>query len=254
MIIMTNIKRNEKILAVTLDHGLTIGPVSGLIDINGIVDDVRRGGASAIVTHKGFIKNLDTIPDIGKIIHLSASTSLSVFPDDKVLVGNPETAMNMGADAVSIHVNIGSSHDQRMIKDLGMIVDQCKDLELPVLAMMYPRGEKVSNPFDPEVVAHVARIGAELGADVVKTLYTGNPDTFKTVVEGCPVPVIIAGGPKSNTDDELLNMVKGAMDSGAVGVAMGRNIFQHSHPENITRAISNIIFDNSSVESALEVI
>lgn len=162
--------------------------------------------------------------------------------------------MNMGADAVSIHVNIGSSHDQRMIKDLGMIVDQCKDLELPVLAMMYPRGEKVSNPFDPEVVAHVARIGAELGADVVKTLYTGNPDTFKTVVEGCPVPVIIAGGPKSNTDDELLNMVKGAMDSGAVGVAMGRNIFQHSHPENITRAISNIIFDNSSVESALEVI
>jgi len=88
----------------------------------------------------------------------------------------------------------------------------------------------------------------------VKTLYTGNPDTFKTVVEGCPVPVIIAGGPKSNTDNELLNMVKGAMDSGAVGVAMGRNIFQHSHPENITRAISNIIFDNSSVESAMEVI
>ena len=120
--------------------------------------------------------------------------------------------------------------------------------------MMYPRGENISNPFDPKIVAHVARIGAELGADVVKTVYTGDSESFRTVVEGCPVPIVIAGGPQANNDKELLEMVKGAIDAGAVGVSMGRNIFQHSNPENITKAISNIIFDNSSVESALEVI
>jgi fructose-bisphosphate aldolase/2-amino-3,7-dideoxy-D-threo-hept-6-ulosonate synthase len=141
-----------------------------------------------------------------------------------------------------------------MLEDLGLIADECSELNIPLLAMMYPRGENISNPFDPKIVAHVARIGAELGADVVKTVYTGDSESFRTVVEGCPVPIVIAGGPQANNDKELLEMVKGAIDAGAVGVSMGRNIFQHSNPENITKAISNIIFDNSSVESALEVI
>ena len=141
-----------------------------------------------------------------------------------------------------------------MIEDLGLIADECTELNMPLLAMMYPRGENIPNPFDPKVVAHVARIGAELGADIVKTLYTGDSDSFRSVVDGCPVPVVIAGGPQVSNDKELLDMVKGAIDAGAAGVSMGRNIFQHSNPEKITKAISNIIFDNSSVESAMEVL
>ena len=251
---MNNINRNGRILAVTLDHGLTIGPVPGLIDMNKTVDLVQKGGASAIVAHKGIFKTLDSKVDIGKIVHLSASTSLSVFPDDKVIVGSPELALGNGADAVSVHINIGSSHDRNMLEDLGLVADECSELDIPLLAMMYPRGENISNPFDPKIVSHVARIGAELGADVVKTVYTGDSESFRSVVKGCPVPIVIAGGPQADTDKELLEMVKGAIDAGAVGVSMGRNIFQHSNPENITKAISNIIFDNSSVESALEVI
>ena len=232
---MNNINRNGRILAVTLDHGLTIGPVPGLIDMNKTVDLVQKGGASAIVAHKGIFKTL-------------------VFPDDKVIVGSPELALGNDADAVSIHINIGSSHDRYMLEDLGLVADECSELDIPLLAMMYPRGENISNPFDPKIVSHVARIGAELGADVVKTVYTGDSESFRSVVKGCPVPIVIAGGPQADTDKELLEMVKGAIDAGAVGVSMGRNIFQHSNPENITKAISNIIFDNSSVESALEVI
>lgn len=251
---MSNINRNGKILAVTLDHGLTIGPVHGLIDMNKTIDAIQKGGASAVVVHKGTFKNLDLQINIGKIIHLSASTNLSVFPDDKVIVGSPELALEMGADAISVHINIGSSHDRNMLEDLGLIADECAELKLPLLAMMYPRGENIPDPFDPKIVAHVARIGAELGADIVKTVYTGDSDSFRTVVEGCPVPVVIAGGPQTNNDKDLLDMVKGAVDAGAIGVSMGRNIFQHSNPENITRAISKIIFDNSSVESAMEAI
>ena len=159
---MDNINRSGKILAVTLDHGLTIGPVSGLIDMNKTVDSVQKGGASAVVAHKGIFKTLDTKVNIGKIVHLSASTNLSVFPDDKVIVGSPELVREMGADAVSIHINIGSSHDRNMLEDLGLIADECSELNIPLLAMMYPRGENISNPFDPKIVAHVARIGAEL--------------------------------------------------------------------------------------------
>lgn len=251
---MSNINRNGKILAVTLDHGLTIGPVHGLIDMNKTIDAIQKGGASAVVVHKGTFKNLDLQINIGKIIHLSASTNLSVFPDDKVIVGSPELALKMGADAISVHINIGSSHDRNMLEDLGLIADECAELKLPLLAMMYPRGENIPDPFDPKIVAHVARIGAELGADIVKTVYTGDSDSFRTVVEGCPVPIVIAGGPQTNNDKDLLDMVKGAVDAGAIGVSMGRNIFQHSNPENITRAISKIIFDNSSVESAMEAI
>ena len=95
---------------------------------------------------------------------------------------------------------------------------------------------------------HVARVGAELGADVVKTLYTGAPETFKEVVRGCPVPVVVAGGPKLDSDRAALEMVEGALAGGAVGVSMGRNIFQAKDPIGMTRAIARMIFDNASVD------
>ena len=167
---LNNILKNGKILAVALDHGLTIGPVNGLFDMNKIVVDVQENGATAIIIHKGISKILSSTPKIQKIIHLSASTNLSVFPDDKAIVGTVENAIKLGADAVSVHVNIGSLHDHNMLKDLGRIVDECNE-KLPLLAMMYPRGEKISNEYDPKVITHVARIGAELGADIIKTLY-----------------------------------------------------------------------------------
>ena len=110
----------------------------------------------------------------------------------------------------------------------------------------------IKNPHDPELVAHVARIGAELGSDIIKTLYTGDPDSFKDVVNGCPVPIVIAGGPKTNTDQEFLEMIQGAMEGGARGVAIGRNVFQHADPVKMTKAITQIVHKNTSIEEALE--
>ncbi|MEM4340463.1 MAG: hypothetical protein QW319_02865, partial [Candidatus Nitrosocaldus sp.] len=107
-------------------------------------------------------------------------------------------------------------------------------------------------PHDPGVVAHTARIGAEAGADIVKTVYTGDPDSFKMVVKGCPVPIVIAGGPKASSDEEVLEMTKGAMEAGAAGVTFGRNIFQHRNPPAMIRALASIIFENSSVKDALK--
>ena len=97
-----------------------------------------------------------------------------------------------------------------------------------------------------------ARIGAELGADVVKTVYTGDPDSFRDVVRGCPVPVVIAGGPKTSTDKQLLERIDGAMEAGARGAAIGRNVFQHKDPVRLTRAICEIVHHRKPVEEALE--
>jgi DhnA family fructose-bisphosphate aldolase class Ia len=121
---------------------------------------------------------------------------------------------------------------------------------MPLLAMMYARGPNIKNEHDPDILAHIARLGAELGADVVKCNYTGDVESFKKVVKGCPVPVVIAGGPKAETDREVLEMVYGAMKAGGKGVSIGRNVFQHDNPTAMVQAIAKIVHENASVEEA----
>ena len=121
-------------------------------------------------------------------------------PNKKVLMGSVEETIRLGADAVSVHINVGGKEEPEMLQQLGMVADKCGEWNMPLIAMMYPRGENIKNPHDPEIVAHAARIGAEAGADIVKTLYTGDVDSFKQVVKGCPVPIVIAGGPKADSD------------------------------------------------------
>ena len=125
---------------------------------------------------------------------------------------------------------------------------------LPLLAMMYTRGPKIKNQYDPAMVKHSARVGAELGADIVKVPYTGSPDTFQQVVESCFVPVVIAGGEKMDTDEDILTMVKGSIDAGGAGVSIGRNVFQHRSPTKIVRAISSMVQNDISVREAEKIL
>ena len=123
---------------------------------------------------------------------------------------------------------------------------------MPLLAMMYPRGKKITNQYGVEVVKHAARIGAELGADIIKTNYTGNLDTFREVVSGCPVPVVMAGGPKTKTNEEFCQMVYDSIQAGGAGVAAGRNVFQHEHPTKMVRVLCGIVHEELDVETALK--
>ena len=102
-------------------------------------------------------------------------------------------------------------------------------------------------------MAHVARVGAEAGADIVKTVYTGSPETFREVVRKCPVPVVLAGGAKADSDEALLRMADDVMKAGAMGVTFGRNVWQHSNPTLIVRALKRVVIDKSGVEEAMEV-
>ncbi|MDM7933952.1 MAG: 2-amino-3,7-dideoxy-D-threo-hept-6-ulosonate synthase, partial [Methanothrix sp.] len=165
-----------------------------------------------------------------------------------------EECLKMGADAVSVHINIGSETESDQLSILGCVSERCNFWGMPLVAMMYPRGKGITNPNEVEVVAHAARVGAELGADIIKTNYTGDPDTFRHVVEGCPVPVVIAGGPKTETDMELLQMIEGAMEAGARGVAIGRNVFQHEDPVKMTMAIAAIVNKGQRAEEAIDLL
>jgi len=246
-------RETGRTVIVPMDHGVTVGPIPGLIDMKTTVNQVATGGANAIVIHKGLVEggHRRRGRDVGLIIHLSGSTALSPFPNAKTLVCTVEEALKLGADAVSVHVNIGNGSEKEMLADLGQVAHSAREWGMPLLAMMYPRGEKIQNEYDPKIIAHVARLGAELGADIIKVSYTGSVETFREVTRGCPVPVVIAGGPKMSSDKEILEMVKGAVEAGGAGVSIGRNVFQHRDPSRMVGAISLLVHENASVEEAL---
>ena len=239
---------------IPMDHGVSMGPIQGIIDIRKSIDRVANGGANAVIIHKGLVRHghRKRGKDVGLIVHMSASTSLSPRPNTKVLVCTVEEAMKLGADGVSIHVNLGDVNEDKMLEDFGKVSESCLEWGMPLIAMMYARGEHIKDQFNPDVVAHCARVAAELEADIVKVAYTGDPESFRKVTEGCPIPVVIAGGPKMSNDMEILEMVEGAMRAGAKGVSIGRNAFQHENPEKIVKAIAAIVHGGKSAKEAAE--
>ncbi|MCF8111463.1 MAG: 2-amino-3,7-dideoxy-D-threo-hept-6-ulosonate synthase [Desulfobacteraceae bacterium] len=249
-------RNTGRTIIVPLDHGTTVGPIDGVKDIKSTVAAVAEAGANAIVEHKGLVGagHRRRGSDIGLIVHLSASTSLSPYPHSKTLVCSVEEAIKLGADAVSIHVNIGDHQEKEMLNDFGRVAAEARTWGMPLLAMVYPRGEKIKDEFDVSVVKHAARVGCEMGADVVKVSYTGSTESFREVVEGSTVPVVIAGGSKMDSDRDILEMVKGAIDAGGSGASIGRNVFQHKDPAKMIKAMSSIIFENGSVENALKIL
>lgn len=241
---------------VPLDHGITMGPIDGLVDMRSTIDKVSQGGATAIVLHKGIIpySHRSFGRDIGLIVHLSASTGLSPNSNYKVIVTTVEEAIKWGADAVSIHVNLGDEHESDMLRDFGDISRKCNEWGMPLMVMIYPRGKDIKDSYQVDLVKKCARTATELGADLIKTNYTGDIDSFKEVVRGAEAPVIIAGGPKMDSDEMLLQMVKDSMDAGGKGVSIGRNVFQHRNVIGITKAISGIVLEDMDVEEALKIL
>jgi len=246
----------KRAIIVPLDHGVSMGPIPGLIDMVETLTRIAQGGANAVLMHKGLVPcgHRRQGPDIGLIVHLSASTSLSPFPNAKALTGRVEDAIKLGADAVSVHVNIGDETERAMISDLGQIAASAQDWGMPCLAMVYARGPRVKDEYDPATVAHCARVGMELGADVVKVPYTGSVESFRKVVQGVCVPVVIAGGPRMNSDRDILQMAHDSVQAGGAGLSVGRNIFQAARPERLVAALKAVVHQGATVEEAARVL
>ena len=248
---LDRISTDGSYFVVPMDHGITMGAVSGLKDIESTIDGVTRGGADAVLTQKGIAPRVHPNKnEQGYIVHLNASTTIGPDEDDKRMSGTVEEAVRAGADAVSLHINVGSTHEPKQLEDLARVTDEAARLGIPVLAMAYARGEGVDST-DPESLGHAVRFAEELGADVVKTGYSGDAESFEHVVESTRLPVVIAGGSKG-TNRETIEAVRGTMDAGGAGVSMGRSVFQHDDPEAIATAVSAVVHDDASTDAALD--
>lgn len=236
-----------------MDHGITTGPIFGITNMQKTIDQLVKGGVDAVLIHKGIVKHVDTT-NTGLIVMLNGISNLSPNMNNKVQVCSVQEAVRLGADAVSVHINVGAPEEDKMLSTLGKVANDCDQFGLPLLAMMYPRGPKITNEHALEAVAHAARIGAELGADIIKTNYTGSIETFKQVTESCPVPVLIAGGPKCKSVDELLQTTHDALKAGAAGLSMGRNIFQCNNQSLMVEALVNMVHKGASIEQTQKIL
>jgi fructose-bisphosphate aldolase/2-amino-3,7-dideoxy-D-threo-hept-6-ulosonate synthase len=237
---------------VPMDHGFSMGQIEGLLDMTETISRVSEGGANAIVLHKGLVKRGHRRHgrDIGLIVHLSASTSLNPDPNDKVLVCTVEEAIRLGADGVSIHINLGAPNESKMLESAGHVVMDCNRWGMPLLIMIYPRGKGI-DPISPVTVGHCVRVAEELGADLIKTNYTGDPVSFARITKACSVPVFIAGGEKTG-DLETLTAIRDAVKAGGAGVCVGRNAFQRKDPAAFVRALGDVVHREIDPTTALE--
>lgn len=246
-------RSDNRTVIVPMDHGVTIGPVIGLVNMQNTIDKLLRGYVDAILINRGIAKKVDT-GNAGLIIHLSGITERSPDPNNKVQIGSVEDAVRLGADAVSVHVNVGAKQEDIMLSMLGKVACECDDFGMPLLAMMYPRGPNIKDSHAKNVVAHAARLGAELGADIIKTNFTGDVKSFKDVISSCPAPVVIAGGPKSETTLDILQMVKDSLTAGSAGLSIGRNVFQHQDPTKMVKALTALVHKGITVDEALHIL
>ena len=239
-------REDGKCVVVAMDHGFVMGPLPGIADPGPTIKAVVRGGADAVMTTLGLAE---------KYAALIAGRSSFIFsaPAAEDMAPTVGMALKLGADAIRLFVRITGGDDSAIMASLWNASLACKKRGLPLLAEMYPvKSEQIPNPTAEDVIAKYSRIGAEAGADFIKTFYTGSVDSFRQVVKSCPVPVMVLGGLKMETDRQALQVVKDSMEAGAAGVAFGRNIWQDKDPEGMTRAIVGIVHRDWTVDEAME--
>ena len=227
-----------------IDHGLPAGPIPG---IERPAELLRRMGSvpfSGLIVNPGLVPFLsnEIPPEWGLVVHLSAGTLLGFRPTSKVLGSTVEHAISMGADAVSVQISFGAPDEDRMVMDAGHIVDAARSFGLPVLMMAYAAAEPGKLSDDASAAAHAARAAAEIGATLVQTNFAESADGVRTIVRGCPVPVVVAGGPRTIPENAFLDGLRETLRAGAAGIAVGRQVFQAPDPAVAAHRIADVLF------------
>ncbi len=241
------IQKDGKALFLPIDHGYFQGPTHCLEKPGETIKPLLRY-ADALMLTRGVLRN-SIDPTIQKPIILRVSGAVSVVGKDlsnESVVTSIEEIVRLNASAVSMSVFVGTENENKSLTNLSKLVDECEGYGIPVMAVTSVGRELEKR--EARYLALVARISAEIGARVVKTYYC--KENFEKVIEGCPVPVVIAGGPKTETQKEVFDFVYDGMQKGAIGVNLGRNIWQTPHPVAAIRAIRAIIHENYSAKEA----
>jgi DhnA family fructose-bisphosphate aldolase class Ia len=255
---MSFLASDHKAIIVAMDHARTHGVVEGLEEPGQVIDEVVAAGADAIMTTFGVVKHYRDrlIGRIPTILRLDGGPSL--YREDWLaytewsLLHSVEDALFLGVDAVVLMAFVGISVELETFRIVSKVASECMRVKLPLLVEALPcPSHRIHDAKSSEAMASAARLGFEHGADFIKSYYTGSQESFRHVVKNCPVPVLIAGGPKMETDQEVLQLVADAMEAGAAGVVFGRNIWQNSNSRGMIGALRHIIHENGSVSEAM---
>lgn len=243
-----------RLLAITVDHPITRGLMPGLEDIHTRMRQIVAGQPDAITMHKGIAEKVFP-PHAGKAAMIFKTTAYSTeyHGSYDAPVADVEEAVRMGADAVSVGCIVGGPEQAQQLTFLGQMSKEAASMGMPLVAHIYAKGTLVKDPHAAKAVTYAARVGAELGVDIVKTMWTGSAESFRQVVEGCPAMVALAGGEMGTTLEDYLRMTREALDVGLGGVTYGRFVWQHKNPTAVIRALRALIHENASVPQALKV-
>jgi 2-amino-4,5-dihydroxy-6-oxo-7-(phosphooxy)heptanoate synthase len=236
---------DRPLFVVPLDHTVTDGPFTDARRYDELVVTLAENGVDAIVVHKGRLGLLpgSVYAKLSVVVHISASTKYAPDPNFKYLVGDVDDCLCRGADAVSVHVNLGSATEDQQLRAMATVADGCHRAGLPLLAMLYPRGPGIKDRPPLETLLHAAALSVDLGADLVKLPLSGSVEEMQQVVRSCAVPLVAAGGAKV-TDLAFAQFVTDVMNSGARGLAAGRNVFMAADPAAKVREVRRIMHAN----------
>jgi len=235
----------HRALVVAFDHALVLGPIPGTEDPLGKIRQFAQANVDALLLNLGLIRQFANSKIFGPlpsfIARLDWTTVWSAFEENgngalySSLVAHPEQALRHGADAVLTYLVVGTGDTEFEMKEItrnAEIARECEQVGIPLIVEALARGKDVQHPGDPKWLNLHTRMAAELGADAVKTDYSGDPASMRSVVEKCPIPILVLGGSRQASDKHALDVVREVAAAGAAGVFFGRNVFQ---ADNMTR-------------------
>jgi DhnA family fructose-bisphosphate aldolase class Ia len=248
-------KDTGRSLVVAVDHGMALGPMTGISDLGKTVKELDATGRvdAWLITKGMYTYAFEPAGVPGVIMRLSGGATIT-GPDltHEGITSTVEEALALGADAVAASAFIGSQFEHETLVEMSRVATQCRSWNVPLLGVIGLGKAHEDKGKDPKFIALGARVGAEHGADIIKTYYTETD--FEKVVAGCPVPIMIAGGPKCETDFDTLNMIYNALRCGAKGIVMGRNVWQSPHPAALMEAVYGLIHKNMTANEANELL
>jgi len=260
-------KSTKRSVSVAFDHGLDSGPMPGNINPRDTMEKIVEGGADGVLISPGIARLCNDLlcEEGAPSIILRLDWTNTFRPDEhlnheegrNILIGDVEMALALGADAVLTFMFIGYQDSQAEALEIAKNAEVCRAATragIPHIMEPMPRGNAkraAGRELDADLLALGTRMAAEMGADAIKTDYSGDPASFSKVTEACPIPIMVAGGPKTNSVRESLELVKGAIEAGASGVVLGRNVVQAKNPATVIKALRAIVHDNESVDYVL---
>jgi class I fructose-bisphosphate aldolase len=245
----------DKSVLLAYDQGLEHGPSKDFdarnVDPAFVMDLAVKGHFNGVIFQKGVAERFYD-GKLPLIIKVNGKSSLPSGEPVSRQVCSVEYAASLGAKAVGYTIYLGSSLEHEMLAEFGRIQEEAHQRNLAAIAWVYPRGATVQNDTSKEIVSYAARAALELGADAAKIKYTGDKESFSWAVKSAAgMKVFMSGGPKAPTDQAFLQQVRGVMDAGATGLAVGRNVWQNPEPLVMAGRLRKVIFENQTVESAM---